>query len=558
MKLIYNDEYETIDTNMSDSNIGARKNKNIRNHIFIINGVINETLRSKKNCIDIQILDYRQCFDSMWLEECINDLYESGVDNPNLALIYEANKMNKVAVMTPNGLSRRENIEKIVMQGEVLGPIECSVTVDTFGKECLNEQKYLYSYKSLVGIPPLAMVDDLACISVCGLETVKMNGFINAKTNIKKLQFGEKKCHKMHIGRENSYCPDLFIDNWKVDCEMDVKTDTFNGDYLIDDSDEEKYLGDLLTTNGSNSKNIKSRKDKGFGIADKITSMLEDIFFGPFHFMAGKMLRASLLINSILLNSEVWYGITKEDINELEVVDHSLLRKILQAPSCTPTPMLYLELGCIPIRYIIMSRRLMYLQYLLQEDENSLLNKFCIAQLENPVQGDWTNQVKKDINEVALDTSMEEIKMMSKETFKEIVKASISKAAFIYLTDEKEKLSKIMNVSHNDVNLQPYFNPMSMDVDEAKFLFLLRSRMVEVKTNFRNKYSDVLCPVCKISDDTQQLLFECSELLKNINILISNDIQYSHIFSENTDKQKAALRLFKSMWKEREKILKTE
>jgi hypothetical protein len=86
---------------------------------------------------------------------------------------------------------------------------------------------------------------------------------------------------------------------------------------------------------------------------------------------------------------------------------------------------------------------------------------------------------------MGLDTSMEEIKMMSKEPFKEIVKASISKAAFIYLTDEKAKLSKIMNVSHNDVNLQPYFNPMSMDVDEAKFLFLLRSRMVEVKTNFK-------------------------------------------------------------------------
>ena len=67
MKLIYNDEYANIDENMSDSNIGARKNKNIRNHIFIINGVINETLKSKKKCIDIQILDYRQCFDSMWL-----------------------------------------------------------------------------------------------------------------------------------------------------------------------------------------------------------------------------------------------------------------------------------------------------------------------------------------------------------------------------------------------------------------------------------------------------------------------------------------------------------
>ena len=137
MKIVYNQEYETIDSNMSDSNIGARKDKNIRNHIFILNGIINEAVKSGKS-IDITILDYRQCFDSMWLEECINDLYESGVTNANLALIYEANKNNQVAVMTPSGLTEREAINNIVMQGEVLGPIECSVTVDTFRKECIS------------------------------------------------------------------------------------------------------------------------------------------------------------------------------------------------------------------------------------------------------------------------------------------------------------------------------------------------------------------------------------------------------------------------------------
>ena len=153
----------------------------------------------------------------MWLEECVNDLYGSGVQNPNLALIYEANKTNKVSVVTPSGLTERATIKNIVMQGEVLGPIECSVTVDKFGKECLAEQKLLYSYKGLVGVPPLAMVDDLACVSVCGVDTVKMNGYINAKTNVKKLQFGHEKCHRMHIGRKTCYCPDLFIDNWKVE-----------------------------------------------------------------------------------------------------------------------------------------------------------------------------------------------------------------------------------------------------------------------------------------------------------------------------------------------------
>ena len=77
MKMIYHDKYDILDQNMSDSNVGARRGKNIRNHIFIINGIINDVLSSKaKKSIDIQILDYKQCFDAMWLEETLNHLYE--------------------------------------------------------------------------------------------------------------------------------------------------------------------------------------------------------------------------------------------------------------------------------------------------------------------------------------------------------------------------------------------------------------------------------------------------------------------------------------------------
>ena len=35
MRLIYRDKYTIIDKNMSDSNIGSRKKKNIRNHIYV-------------------------------------------------------------------------------------------------------------------------------------------------------------------------------------------------------------------------------------------------------------------------------------------------------------------------------------------------------------------------------------------------------------------------------------------------------------------------------------------------------------------------------------------
>ena len=38
-KLIYNDEYPTIDANLTDSNVGARQKRNIRDNIFVINAI---------------------------------------------------------------------------------------------------------------------------------------------------------------------------------------------------------------------------------------------------------------------------------------------------------------------------------------------------------------------------------------------------------------------------------------------------------------------------------------------------------------------------------------
>ena len=51
-----------------------------------------------------------------------------------------------------------------------------------------------------MGVPTLALGDDLVCISTYGLDSVKINAFINSKTNPKKLQFGLSKCNRMHVG----------------------------------------------------------------------------------------------------------------------------------------------------------------------------------------------------------------------------------------------------------------------------------------------------------------------------------------------------------------------
>ena len=60
-RLVYNDKYSIIESNMSSSNIGARKNRNIRDHLFVINAVLHDIKENKKENVDIEIYDVKKC-----------------------------------------------------------------------------------------------------------------------------------------------------------------------------------------------------------------------------------------------------------------------------------------------------------------------------------------------------------------------------------------------------------------------------------------------------------------------------------------------------------------
>lgn len=47
-KLIMQDSYKTIDSNLSDSNVGGRQGRNIRDNLFTIYACINEAVRTQK------------------------------------------------------------------------------------------------------------------------------------------------------------------------------------------------------------------------------------------------------------------------------------------------------------------------------------------------------------------------------------------------------------------------------------------------------------------------------------------------------------------------------
>ena len=75
-KLIYLDKYPDLELAMSDSKIGARRNKNVCTHLFIVDGVISSVLREVRGYVEFQIYDLVQAFDALWLQDCMNDLFD--------------------------------------------------------------------------------------------------------------------------------------------------------------------------------------------------------------------------------------------------------------------------------------------------------------------------------------------------------------------------------------------------------------------------------------------------------------------------------------------------
>ena len=520
-RLLYNEFYPHLEENMSPSNIGAMKKTNIRNHLFVLYGIINSVIQGRTECIDIQIYDVKQCFDALWLDDCLLDMYFSTPDshhNDKLALIYNSNKENLVSVKSPVGLTERVNIPSVVMQGTTFGPMQCSNSIDSIGKKCVKRHEHLFSYRGLVKVPPLAMVDDLLAVSSCGFQSLAVNVFVNAQIEMKKLQFhtadssGKSKCKVIHVGKKSFNCPELKVHGTKMGrVEDDV------------------YLGDIISHDGSNKKNVNNRVSKGLGIISQIMNILETISFGEHFFTIAMVLRDSMFINGILTNSEVWYGLKKSEVKALEDLDLCLLRKIFSTKVSCPKEALYLESGIISIGTIIKSRRIKYFHYLINLDETKMLSQFFNTQLEFEMKNDWTSQVKQDFIDLGVSMDKAYLQSKSSESFKKIVKIRAEEYELDRLNSCKG--SKTRNLKHRKLEMKFYLRNLSPRV--AKLVFSYRTRMAQFSENYRSAGGPSLCPLCQTHLDNQQMAFTCPELKE----LLNKEGKYEFIFEENIPKK---------------------
>ena len=202
-KIIYSEIYEIADGNMSFSNVGGRRNRNIRDNLFVVYAAVNDVVHGKGDSFDMQGYDVMKCFDKMWYEDTLNDLWDIQVQDDKFCLIAKLDEKCEVVVKTPCGRTENFNLFKNVLQGSVFGPLKCSVQMDTLGRDALRTGCGIFKYRGVVDIPALAMIDDVLGLATCGDNSLEMNAIVNSKMETKKLRLSKDKCFRIHISKKN-------------------------------------------------------------------------------------------------------------------------------------------------------------------------------------------------------------------------------------------------------------------------------------------------------------------------------------------------------------------
>ena len=166
-----------------------------------------------------------------------------------------------------------------------------------------------------------------------------------------------------------------------------------------------------------------------------------------------------------------------------------------------------------------------------------MLYSFFITQWNNPCKGDWVELVKKDLKDFEIPVSFEYIQSKSKDAFKKIVQVKAKELALARLLTKQSKHTKLDKLNYKELKMQDYLLSEELKPNQKKLLFKYRTRMAEYGENYRAGRTQVMCPLCKLHLDNQEMSYQCEAIKAEITVTG----RLENIFEENISVETAQM-----------------
>ena len=345
----------------------------------------------------------------------------------------------------------------------------------------------------------------------------------------------------------NIYRTDLEVDAWITTHNQDGDiTEKYDGKSVMENVEEILYLGAVISCDGKNFKNIIHKRNKAIGIQKQILIMVSGL--GKYTIECGFIYLNSLLRASILYGAEAMMNITEEDYRKLEQIEESLMRQLFVTDKSCPLHLMYLEVGQVPARYQIKRMILNLHQYILKQDNESMMKRMLMAQIVKPVRNDFCQKVNSILTEVGITMTYEQIGCSKRSEYRNIVKKKCTEAAFSYLKDKQKQGKKGACISYTCFEMADYLQPgAGLEIDEQREIFSIRTQTNPLGANKGDKeyceyYGEVLDNshifTCKIINN----MGENKNMEKILNGNINEKKEALEIWRKNIQKFKNYLR----------------
>ena len=466
---------------------GSKSGKSAADNLFLLRSSMDYS-KYKNESLYVTTYDFRQAFDSLWLQDCILVLRRLGVEKYILKLINEMNKKAVVQIKTPHGLTEPVDVTDIVKQGGILGSHMCSATTAEY---C--EQNKGMSIGN-VSIASLAFVDDIADLSTTFEDAVSSHQNALSFAKRKKLQLAPDKCYIMLLQTKNKQknVPQLGI-----------------GDGIVKEVNSIVYLGDVFNNKGNNDDLMADRVKRGTTSMISIQGFMRDTSLGKHTLSIYILLHNAILLPCMTFNSQAWSNLTEKNISAITTVQLRYLKKAMNVRQAVANAFTFLELGILPIKYEIHKRQLGFLHHIVNLKDNDPVKKVWKHQTTLPEHNNWWNYVKKLLETYSIEDDTTAIANMSRETYKEKVKRAVRDQALADLVKQNETKTRTKNIAFHKLETQEYIKQMSPS--EARIIFKCRSKTLNIKQHMTYKFNNTSCRWCGVAEETLQHVVNCGK-----------------------------------------------
>ena len=212
--------------------------------------------------------------------------------------------------------------------------------------------------------------------------------------------------------------------------------------------------------------------------------------------------------------------------------------RVLKTPTHgTSREALYIETGLMDPEALIIKNRI-NMEGRIKNGDNSTMKEI----LQSKTQGSWAEENKKlkerlKITEEDMNSSRSTITETSKTKVKEDFKIRINSEM-----TEKSKMKYYMDGKKDLEPLKPAEYTQKLSRNQVSTIFKARTRMLKVRSNYKNGNKEHKCRLCKNQEETQQHILEECENINNHFQKVTKEM----IFDENTEKLRKTAQLIQS------------